>query len=68
MEFAVLRVLPIAQPELVSLQLLYAYTAIYLVLGVGLLVLRRDALADAGGVVARAARTAMHPGAEPEAD
>ena len=64
-EFLVLRVLTIANPEALSIDLLHAYTVLYVALGVTLLALRRDALSEVFTRAMNAARTAV--GREPVA-
>ena len=64
-EFLLLRVLSIANPEALSIDLLYAYTALYLLLGTAILYRRRGALSEVFTRAGNAARTAV--GREPVA-
>ena len=64
-EFLVLRVLSIANPEALSIDLLYGYTALYLLLGGAILYRRRGALSEVFTRAGNAARTAV--GREPVA-
>ena len=63
LEFLVLRVLPIANREALSLDLLYAFTALYLVIGAYLFYQRRHSLGEVYQRAGNAARTAV--GREP---
>jgi cation:H+ antiporter len=60
-EFYILKLSGLAPPvaEELSIQVLFAYTAVYLVAAAALFALRRNALKDAIGVAADAARTAV---------
>jgi len=62
-EFLILRVLPVAQPEAISIALLYVYTALYLVGGSYLLASRREDIREIAGRTGDAIRTAA--GREP---
>jgi cation:H+ antiporter len=62
-EFLILRVLPVAQPEAISIALLYVYTALYLVGGGYLLASRREDIREIAGRTGDAIRTAA--GREP---
>ncbi len=67
-EFLVLRVLPVANPEILSHRSLIAFTVIYIVLGLALFVRRREAVAELLSLAGVTARQAIHGGRAPEAD
>ncbi|MEF8826359.1 MAG: sodium:calcium antiporter [Halapricum sp.] len=64
-EFLILRVLSLADPEAASLAMLHVFTAVYIVLGVALFYRRRHALSEVYTRAGNAARTAI--GKEPVA-
>ncbi|EMA44928.1 sodium/calcium exchanger membrane subunit [Halococcus saccharolyticus] len=60
-EFAIIQTVPEPQATALSINVLYVYTAIYLVLGAALFYARRDALADLLGRTTTTAREAVGP-------
>jgi cation:H+ antiporter len=64
-EFWVIQTMGEAQATELSILILYAYTALYLLIGVGLFVTRRDELRAIFGRTAENARNAMPGGSEP---
>jgi cation:H+ antiporter len=67
-EFLLLRVLPVADPEALSHLSLMAFTAIYVVLGVALIVKRRRAVVELVSMTRRTARSAVYGEPAPELD
>lgn len=66
-EFALIQTLPEAQATTLSIDILYAYTVLYLLIGGGLFYVRRDAFRDLLGRTATAAQDAIKPSsAQPE--
>jgi len=64
-EFAVLRLITVPNPEALSIQLLYAYTAVYILLALFLFWKRRAAMARIAHIVGEAVRAAIH-GTDPD--
>ncbi|WP_254767216.1 sodium:calcium antiporter [Salinilacihabitans rarus] len=67
-EFLLLRVLPVANPEVLSHQSLLAFTAVYVLLGTALFVHRRRAIAELMTVAGATAQQAIGRAPTPEAD